>query len=124
MEKLQSAIALYEDDYLPDCCYSDWANLERENYRHKYLAATERLARIYMQSQRWDDTINVCQAALRRDKCWEPAYILSMQAYASQGNIPQAQEVYQRCETNLREELGLAPSTNTQRLRQLITKGY
>lgn len=122
--KLQTALALYEDDYLPDCCYSDWASITRENYRQKYLVVSEHLARLQLQAQQWDEVLEVCQAALRRDKCWEPAYALSMQAYASQGNLPQAQAVYQRCETVLREELGLQPSTYTQRLRQLITKGF
>jgi LuxR family maltose regulon positive regulatory protein len=124
LEKLQIALELYEDDYLPDCCYVDWASVERENYRQKYLVVTERLGRLYLQNQRWEDALVVCQAALRRDKCWEPAYAVSMQAYASQGNIPHAQAVYQRCETVLQTELGLEPSKNTQRLRQMITKGF
>ena len=122
--KLQEALALYEDDYLPECCYSDWAAVERENHRQKYFLVVERLAGLHLQSQRWDDTLAVCQAALRRDKCWEPAYVLMMKAYASQGNLAQAKAVYQRCESTLMEELGLEPSEETQRLRQLITKGY
>jgi DNA-binding SARP family transcriptional activator len=123
-DNLQAALALYEEDYLPDCFYSDWSSNLRENYRQKYLAVTERLARIHLKAQRWEDALAVCQAALCRDKCWEPAYTLSMQAYASQGNTSQAQAIYQRCETVLREELGLEPSTNTQRLKLLITKGF
>lgn len=124
MEKLQTALSLYEDDYLPDCCYADWASIERENYRQKYFSASERLARLYLQARRWGDVLSVCQAALRRDKCWEPAYTLSMQAYASQGNLSQALATYQHCENVLRSELGLEPSNATQRLRQLLTKGF
>ncbi|MBI4731054.1 MAG: hypothetical protein HY781_02805 [Chloroflexi bacterium] len=103
---------------------TDADEIERENYRQKYLAASERLARFHLQSQRWDEVLAVCQAALRRDKCWEPGYALMMQAYATQGNLPQAQAIYQRCITVLHEELGIEPSTDTQRLRQLITKGF
>jgi LuxR family transcriptional regulator, maltose regulon positive regulatory protein len=123
-ENLQIALALYESDYLPDCCYYDWASIERESYRQKYLTATERLGRAYLRSQRWDDVITICQTALHHDKYWEPAYALMMQAYASQGNAPQALAVYKYCETLLHDELGLDLSPNTQRLRQLITKGY
>jgi DNA-binding SARP family transcriptional activator len=123
-DNLQAALALYEEDYLPDSCYSDWASIPRENYRAKYLAVTERLARIHLKAQHWEEALAACQAALRRDKCWEPAYTLSMQAYTSQGNTPQAQATYQRCETVLREELGLEPSAEIQRLKQLITKGF
>ncbi len=124
VERLQSALSIYEDDYLPECRYHDWASIERENFRQKYLAAAERLARLRLQSQRWDETLAVCQAALRRDKCWEPGYALMMQAHAAQGNLPQAQAIYQRCVTVLHEELGIEPSSDTQRLQQLITKGF
>ncbi|HEX7540589.1 MAG TPA: BTAD domain-containing putative transcriptional regulator [Anaerolineales bacterium] len=123
-DNLQTALALYKEDYLPECCYADWASNLRENYCRKYLDVSERLARLYFQRQRWKDVLAVCQAALARDKCWEPGYTLSMQAYASQGNLPQAEAVYQRCETTLREELDLEPSSDTQRLRQLLTKGF
>ncbi len=123
-DKLAAALDIYTDDYLPECCYSDWASIARENYRQKYLAACERLGRLHMQVQRWEEALEVCQAALRRDKCWEPAYALMMQVHARQGNFALAQADYQRCETVLGEELGLEPSAETQRLRQLITKGY
>ncbi len=121
---LQTALSLYKEDYLPECCYAEWASIERENYSRKYLAVSERLARLYLQCQRWEDVLSVCQAALARDKYWEPGYALSMQAYASQGNLVQAGAVYQRCETTLRDELGLEPSSEMQRLRQLLTKGF
>ncbi|MEW6094393.1 MAG: BTAD domain-containing putative transcriptional regulator [Chloroflexota bacterium] len=124
VDRLQSALSLYEDDYLPECRYYDWASIERENFRQKYLAAAERLARLHVQSQRWEEALAVCQTALRRDKCWEPGYALMMQAHAAQGNLPQAQFAYQRCVAALHEELGLEPSADTQRLHQLITKGY
>ncbi len=123
-EPLQAALALYEEDYLPECCYADWATIEREAYRQKYLSVAERLTHLYLQSQCWEEALSICQAALRRDKCWEPAYLMMMQAYASQGNNPQAQAIYQRCVTVLNDELGLEPSIETQRYHQLITKGY
>lgn len=124
-EKLQAALLLYEEDFLPDCCYSDWASLEREAYRQKFLSVSERLARRHLQSQHWEEALAVCQAALRRDKCWEPGYAISMQVYAALGNLPQAQQVYKRCAAVLKEELGLdEPSEETRRIHQLITKGF
>ncbi|MCU0486262.1 MAG: hypothetical protein MUC85_09160 [Anaerolineales bacterium] len=122
-EDLQAALALFEDDYLPECLYADWCSTERHQYRQKYLAVTERLARLYLQTQRWEEVVRVCQAGIRRDHCWEPAYSLLMQAYAAQGNPAQALAAYQRCETVLREELGIEPSAEIQMQRQLILKG-
>jgi DNA-binding SARP family transcriptional activator len=124
MELLQAALALYEEDYLPDCIYSDWASVERESYRQKFFSSLDHLARIYLKSKRWNDVRTVCQAAIRKDKCWEPAYVLMMQAYASQGDIAQARAIYQRCEIVLSEELGIEPSADTQRLYQRIIKEY
>jgi DNA-binding SARP family transcriptional activator len=124
-EKLQAALALYEEDFLPECRYSDWAFLERESRRRKFLLTAERLAHQHLQSQRWESVVTVCETALRRDKCWEPGYALSMRAYAAQGNLPQARQIYQRCAAVLKEELGLEePSEETRRIHQLITKGF
>ncbi len=124
-EKLQAAFSLYEDDFLPECCYYDWASLERDARRRKFLDIAEKLARRSLQTQQWEMALTVCQTALRREKCWEPGYALSMQAYAAQGNLPQARQTYQRCAAVLKEELGLdAPSEETQRIYQLITRGF
>lgn len=123
-EKMQSALLLYQDDYLPESCYCDWASIERNNYRQKYMDLVSRLAYQYINSQQWEDALSLCTSALRRDKYWEPAYTLMMRAYAAQGNLAQVQAVYQRCETILRNELDVEPSQDTQRLFKLITKGY
>lgn len=124
-QTLEAALSLYEDDFLPECCYYDWASLERDALRRKYLAAAEKLARRRIQAQQWEAALTVCQAALRRDKCWEPGYALSMQAYAAQGNLPLARQMYQRCAAVLKEELGLEePSEETRRIYQLMTRGF
>ena len=122
-DDLQAALAMYEDDYLPDCLYADWCSTERHQYQQKYLAVTERLARLYLQTERWEETVSICQAGIRRDPCWEPAYSLMIQAYAAQGNTAQALAAYQRCETVLREELGIEPSAEMQMQRQMLLKG-
>jgi LuxR family maltose regulon positive regulatory protein len=119
---LKQALSLYEDDFLPDCIYADWCSTERHTYRQKYLMVTERLARLHLQAQRGEEALDVCQAAIRRDKCWEPAYALMMQAYVIQGNTTQALATYQRYETVLRDELGFEPSAEMQNLRRSISK--
>ena len=117
---LQQAITLYEDDFLPDCLYSDWCSTERHTYRQKFLAVTEHLARLHLQAQRWEDALAVCQAAIRRDRCWEPAYAGMIQAYLAQGNPAQALAAYQRCEKVLWDELAVTPSDEILKLRRSI----
>jgi two-component SAPR family response regulator len=113
---LRQALALYEEDYLPDSLYEDWSAAERQRLRHLYLTTAERLARHLLQNGSWQDTIEVCQDILARDNCWEAAYRLLMQVYAAQGNHTLLHSTYQHCVASLQEELGLEPSPSTQAL--------
>jgi LuxR family maltose regulon positive regulatory protein len=113
---LRQALALYEEDYLPDSLYEDWSAAERQRLRHLYLTTAERLARHMLQDGSWHETIEICQMILARDNCWEAAYRLLMQVYAAQGNHTLLHSTYQRCSATLQEELGLEPSPSTQML--------
>jgi ATP/maltotriose-dependent transcriptional regulator MalT/DNA-binding SARP family transcriptional activator len=116
VDQLRQALALYREDYLPDCVYEDWSAAERQRLRHLYLLTAERLARHLLQTEQWDEGIRVCETILSRDNCWEGAYRLLMKAYAAQDNRPQVHSVYQRCTSTLDEELGVEPSPTTQAL--------
>jgi two-component SAPR family response regulator len=113
---LRQALALYEDDYLPDSLYEDWSAAERQRLRHLYLTTAERLARHLLQAGSWEEAIQVCRAILARDNCWEAAYRLLMQIYAIQGNQTLLHSTYQRCAATLQEELAVEPSPSTQTL--------
>lgn len=113
---LRRALALYEDDYLPDSLYEDWSTAERRRLRHLYLSTAERLARHLLQAGSWDETVAICQTILARDNCWEAAYRLQMQVHAAQNNRSQVHAVYQRCLDTLRQELDVEPSPATQAL--------
>ena len=110
---LRHALALYEDDYLPDCLYEDWSAPTRERLRGVFLASAERLAELALQAAAWDEAVDICQAILARDDCWEPAYRLLMRAHAGQGNRWQVRLAYERCAAVLRHELDVEPSTET-----------
>lgn len=116
IHSLRQALALYEQDYLPDCRYDDWAELPRQRLAQLYQAAAGRLAQLSIAAGAWEEAIAVCQAALGRDVCWEPGYRLLMQAYAGQGNTSQVQNSFNRCVAALGEELGVEPSPETRAL--------
>jgi LuxR family maltose regulon positive regulatory protein len=118
---LRQALALYEDDYLPDSLYEDWAAAERQRLRHLYLTTAERLARHLLQAGSCDEAAGVCQAILARDNCWEAAYRLLMQVYVAQGNRTLLHSTYQRCTATLQEELGVEPSPATQALFEKLS---
>ncbi|MCX7707469.1 MAG: bacterial transcriptional activator domain-containing protein, partial [Anaerolineae bacterium] len=79
-----------------------------------------RLAGELIRRGAYDEGVQLCEAILSRDVCWERAYRLMMTAYASQGNCAQALKTYNRCVDALRAELDVAPSAQTRALyRQL-----
>ncbi len=121
VETLRQALALYEDDYLPDSLYEDWSGAERRRLRHLYLTTAERLARHLLRAGAWGETIEVCQAILARDNCWEAAYRLLMQTYGAQDNRSEVHSTYQRCVATLCEELGVEPSPATKALFEQLS---
>lgn len=112
----RAALALYQGDYLQEYPYADWCVEERERLRGLYLRTAERVARLLAEAGAWAEVIEVCEALLVRDNCWEAAYRLLMLAYARLGNRPQALRIYQRCVTCLREELDVEPTEETVQL--------
>ncbi len=120
IEALKEAIALYQDQFLPDCLYDDWAAHYRERLDELFLKVSGRLADHWLSEQEWARAIETCQSALAHDPCWEPAYRQLIQAYIGQGNHPQAQAVYNRCVETLKNELNVEPSTETRLLLDLL----
>ncbi len=120
-EQIRQALALYQNDYLFECCYEDWSAAEREHLRELHLSTIQRLADLLRKAQRWDEVIVVCNAALQREPTWEPAYRLIMEAYAAKGNLPQVVHTYQRCWKVLWDELGVEPSLETRELLRRLT---
>jgi DNA-binding SARP family transcriptional activator len=116
---LETALASYTGDYLPEAAYDDWAATERERLRNLYLRAADRLAEALLGAHP-ARAAAVAEALLARDPCWESAYRLLMRAYSAAGNRPQALRAYARCQTALAAELGLPPDPATTRLYQSI----
>jgi ATP/maltotriose-dependent transcriptional regulator MalT len=113
IERYQSSLALYGGDFLQDYPYDEWCSEERERLLGLWLHAADRLAGALAERRRWQETVDVCQAILQRDECWEQAYRLLMLAHARLGNRAQALRTYQRCVERLREELDVPPSAAT-----------
>jgi len=118
---LRQALALYEDDYLPECLYEDWSAPQRQRLRDLYLMTAERLARRLLRARAFDEVLTLCETILARDDCWEAAYRLMMRAHAAAGNKAQVQSSYQRCVAALREGLGVDPSPATMALLEKLS---
>jgi DNA-binding SARP family transcriptional activator len=88
-----------------------------------WLHAADRLAAALAERARWQETVDVCQAILQRDECWEQAYRLLMLAHARLGNRAQALRTYSRCVERLRAELDVPPSAATVGLFEELRMG-
>ena len=116
----ETAVALYEGDYLQAYPYETWSHEERERLRARYLQTADRLAQWLAQQEDWEAVISLCQNILQQDDCWENAYRLLIQAYSQTGNRVQALRTYQRCKTALQAGLGVAPAAATIELYETI----
>ena len=123
IERYRAALALYGGDFLQDYPYDEWASEERERLLGLWLHAADRLASALAERTRWREVIDVCQAILQRDECWEQAYRLLMLAHARLGNRAQALRTYQRCVERLRAELDVPPSAATVGLAEELRVG-
>ena len=123
IESLQHAIDLYAGEYLPETIYETWADEERESLSALFLESADRLAELYIEQQRYDEAIDVCQRILTEDNCWERAYRYLMLAYARLGDRGQVGRVYQHCVQTMREELDVEPAPETRRLYQELVNG-
>ncbi|WP_420631172.1 BTAD domain-containing putative transcriptional regulator [Candidatus Leptofilum sp.] len=118
--RYETAVALYEGDYLQAYPYETWTHEERERLRARYLHGANRLAQWQAKQQNWERVINLCQAILQNDDCWENAYRLLIQAHIATGNRVQALRTFQRCESALQAGLGVQPAPATTQLYETI----
>jgi LuxR family maltose regulon positive regulatory protein len=121
IEMLQDAASLYQGEYLPDARYETWAAGEREHQAVLFLRAADRLSELYLDQERWEETIDICQRILSFDNCWERAYRHLMLAFYSLGDRGQTARTYQRCVQTLQAELDVSPSAETEALYRRLT---
>jgi DNA-binding SARP family transcriptional activator len=120
--RYREATGLFQGEYLQDCLYEEWASEERERMLTLYLRTADRLARILIDREMWEEAVEICQSILARDDCWEQAYRLMMTAYISLGNRAQALRTYQRCLESLKRELDIEPAAATVSLYESIVE--
>jgi DNA-binding SARP family transcriptional activator len=109
----ESAISLYQGDFLEQNPYEDWTVLERERLRIAYLETLDRLSQVYFSQERYAACIAVCQLILTRDRCQEDAHCLLMRCYSRQGHYHLALRQYQMCVEALLSELEVEPAPET-----------
>lgn len=118
---LEAAIGLAKGSYLSDIDL-EWVDAQRTRLELDYHAALLRLAGLYLETGQSHRALETCQTALKADSLLEDAYRLSMRAYAALGDGAAIVRIYQACRAVLRDELGVNPSEETEKLYKKLLK--
>ena len=107
------ALNHYKGDFLPECCYEDWCQEERERLLMLYITTAERMAHMLFDQGEIEECTTLCMRILGKDCCWEEAYRLLMKCYYRQNNRAMVIRVFRQCRDNLKAELAAAPAKET-----------
>ena len=109
-------------ELLPDW-YDDWVVIERERFRQARLHALEALCRALARSGRYESAIDAGLAAVAGEPLRETAHRAVILVHLAEGNRGEALRQYEFCRRLLKEQLGLEPSLELERLRARCVAG-
>ncbi len=113
------AVNLVHGRYLPDLG-STWVVAEQEHLEREFLTALLSLAKLLLQTGRYEEAQQISRRALANDACLEEAHRFLMRIYDLLGDHAAVTRQYQICRETLDAELGIKPSHETEELyRQL-----
>jgi DNA-binding SARP family transcriptional activator len=115
----EQAISLYSGELLPHC-EDEWIIPERDRLQQLYIQALEQLIERLKEQQNYRLALNYAQQLLRFDTLNESTYCTLMRLHHLSGDRANALQVYHRCMTVLREELGIDPSPTTRKLYEQL----
>lgn len=116
---LKQTLALYQGDLLPSC-EDEWIVPERERLQQLYIRVLEQLIDRLQQQRDYRQALSYAQQLLRADAFNEATYCTLMRLYSQSGDRANALQIYHRCMTLLRQELGVDPSASTRRLYEQL----
>jgi DNA-binding SARP family transcriptional activator len=119
IKQLESALQLYTGELL-EGVYDDWALIERERMRSRYLNILVRLLGHYKQHGCYEDALHCGEKVLEHDGLREDIHREMIQLYLTTGQRAMALRQYELCRTLLASELGVAPLPETEALRAQI----
>jgi DNA-binding SARP family transcriptional activator len=120
IDAYDAAQSLYRGDYLAQDPYEDWAMPTRERLRETFLEMKGKLAACHLALGRYQEALDHARQVLDDDPCRESAWRLVMEAHYRQGEQDQALRAFERCQTVLADELGVAPLPETLALHEHI----
>ncbi|WP_226671216.1 BTAD domain-containing putative transcriptional regulator [Metabacillus litoralis] len=117
---LEKGLGYYKGDFLHDRRAYPWIIVERERLKQLFLQGSEKLARLHIRLNEFDEAIRICKEILIKEATWEEAYRLLMYGYYQKNNRPQALLWYKECVRILNEELDVEPMEATKQMYKMI----
>jgi DNA-binding SARP family transcriptional activator len=108
LHHLTLALSFYRGDALADLAGADWADLERDRLRVRFVTAAIRCGELLMATGDLQTPLDLALRALRTDPYSEAAYGLLTAVRLERGELDAARQTYRRCHKML-QELGLPP---------------
>lgn len=96
--------------------YDEWVLLERERLRQLRMHALEALAEKLAAAGRYGEAVQAAYAAVVAEPLRESAHRAVVRVHLVEGNLAEALRAYDAFRTLLAEELGVAPSSQMDRL--------
>jgi predicted ATPase len=123
LERYESALTLYQGDYLIEDPYEQWALAPRAKYRELYLTALFRTAECQARLGQYRRAIEQCNRVIELQPTSEYAYRQKMLYHHLAGERNAALQTYRECVKMCKEHLDVEPSPDTQKLQAQILKG-
>jgi two-component SAPR family response regulator len=115
----EQAISFYRGEYL-DNLYYDWALPERQRLTQSYLSGLCSLADYHFAHERFTNSLELLQRALRVDNLLEDLHCKTMRVYAALGDRAGLVRQYQELKDVLLSELSMEPLAATSKLYQRL----
>ncbi len=107
------AVAVASRQFLP-AATGTWVERRQAELRELHLRALEVVARAATVDELWGEAVDAAEKAIAIEPFRESAYLALMAAHAGAGSRGEAIRAYERCRRVLAEELGVAPSAQTE----------
>lgn len=119
---LEQAVELYRADLYEDDQYSEWCDVERTALQREFVDALASLARSYLTLGDAKKAVHTLRRALVHDPSREDLHQELIRCLVRLKRYQEAREQVCDCVRHLREDLGVAPSSETQTLYHSLVK--
>jgi DNA-binding SARP family transcriptional activator len=111
---------LYRGELLPGDVYDDWFASARNHYRQEFCDAMRSGHHLLAEMGDHPGALRMIRRAIAADPWREDLYQAALRSHIASGQRSAAIDAYLRCRTNLAEQLGLDPSTETVHLYEQV----